>query len=104
MTNEEKYKTLEERNVAFTEFCDGHTCDKCQCDALDGDCHFAWLSLEVKENPSNCPFCDGGADVVVNDGPTMTMGVCVKCKSCGASSMTFNTREAAIAAWNRRVE
>lgn len=57
MTNEEKYKTIEERAEKFSKFCDSkHTCRECQfyvtLTNLCGkphNCKFHWLALEADE-------------------------------------------------------
>lgn len=46
-----------------------------------------------------CPFCGG-------DALLQTPGVLafVECQGCGCSTWVFDSREKAIAAWNRRVD
>lgn len=59
MTNEQKYKTAEERREAFFEFCDKQLCTECrfrdrEYPALG--CSFNWLADEYKEPKPDLPF------------------------------------------------
>lgn len=51
MTNEQKYKTAEERDAAYMRFCKSHEhCGKCKLNSnRDASCMFLWLELEYKE-------------------------------------------------------
>lgn len=58
MTNEEKYKTPEERKLMFDCFCNTRLCVFCQCNAdvigktkseRDSECKPKWLALEADE-------------------------------------------------------
>lgn len=104
MTNEQKYKTPEERAEAFSKFCISRKCDDCAC-AKQGKkgislCEFRWLTLEAEmERPLNCPFCGGYA--VCDHIPGISPNV--KCTGCGAS-IYMDTLVDAIAAWNRRAK
>ena len=50
ITNEEKYKTTEERTKAQREFCHSHNCRYCPANKDKHiPCTFAWLALEVEE-------------------------------------------------------
>lgn len=58
MTNEEKYKTPEERKLMFDCFCNTRLCVFCQCNAdvigktkseRDSECRPKWLALEADE-------------------------------------------------------
>lgn len=50
MTNEEKYKTLKERELAYDEYCKNHRCLSCVCSKQTRiKCTFVWLSLEAEE-------------------------------------------------------
>ena len=46
MTNQEKYKTTDERERAFIKFCSESTCSTCPLD-IPGDCRYLWLELEA---------------------------------------------------------
>lgn len=46
MTNQEKYKTAEEREKAFSQFCSENTCGACPLN-VTGDCRYPWLGLET---------------------------------------------------------
>lgn len=102
MTNEEKYKTAQKRESAFTQFCSPRDCAECPC--LEGrktahGCILNWLETEVEEELLPCPFCGGKASTV-----EMLNGdaVAVLCKGCHTTSRNCNTKEDAISAWNRR--
>jgi len=64
MTNEQKYKTVEERGDAFAKFCDsrgcGGQCSICEVGKpYDGNCILRWLvleALEVEEPKPDLPF------------------------------------------------
>ena len=104
MTNEEKHKTPEERNEAFSRFCRGaNGCSTCPLGStLPTRCHFSWLALEAEEKkPLPCPFCGGEAEVVT---PSISQVAYVRCKECRVLSMLCNTKAEAIAAWNRRTK
>lgn len=48
MTNQEKYKTAEEREEAFLKFCNKNCCQHCPLnDNDDDDCRYRWLELEA---------------------------------------------------------
>ena len=63
MTNEEKYKTPEERKLMFDNFCNTRLCVFCQCNndviaktesERNSECIHRWLTLEVEvEKPSS---------------------------------------------------
>ena len=51
MTNEEKYKTPEERCKEYQKYCDKYPNCKC-CPLKDNklsDCMFSWLAVEAEE-------------------------------------------------------
>ena len=54
MTNEQKYKTPDERIDAFCEWCFNRDCESCELKAHNfggGDwCEFYWLALEAEED------------------------------------------------------
>ena len=58
ITNSEKYKTAEERDKAYREFCNRSDEDCYHCPAGDPlvgciGCHFKWLELEADEEVNN---------------------------------------------------
>lgn len=97
MTNEEKYKTVEERAKAFDIFCRHQgKCASCPVFGGIGNCHFRWLALEAEdEQPENCPFCGGKCEVIgaVNHR--------VKCTECNYESIMDSDKDAVVAAHNR---
>lgn len=101
MTNEQKYKTAEERVKAFHGYCRSHKtrCEDCPLKQFQADetcvCFAYWLALEAEEKPELCPFCDGVATVCEHS-PYFD----VECK-CGYVSSLCDTREIAISAHNR---
>ena len=58
MTNEQKYKTPDERNNAFNEWCFNSDCESCKLKAHNFDggdgCRFYWLALEAEEERGRC--------------------------------------------------
>jgi len=113
MTNEEKYKTPEDRLAAFREYCDRHrekfngcTIGNCPLRTTSTRaCQFFWLALEAEEDkPLPCPFCGGEAEVVEASRLVMPRGTFVQCKNCWAFVAGFKTKTDAIAAWNRRMK
>ena len=103
MTNEQKYKTPEERDNAFSEWCFNRDCKTCKLKAhnIDGDagCRFYWLALEAdEEKPEPCPFCGEKHLFVDINGNNFW---CVSCKSCLYKSQHNSSKEKAIAAHNR---
>ena len=55
MTNEEKYRTLDERQSAFQEYCSKHSCPSCKHfnnRNNNRNCALAWLADEVEEGQS----------------------------------------------------
>lgn len=106
MTNGEHYKTVEARTIAFRKFCTNKICkgkgancilsNKIQ-DTFSNKCEFAWLDLEYEEL-LKCPFCDGSAILYAAGIPY------VRCDDCGTQTAAYQTPEAAIKAWNRRVK
>lgn len=103
MTNGEKYKTTDERGKAHLEFCDTKDCRNCPCSNSNNGqniCNpFRWLDLDAEAEVKPCPFCGGKASAieVLNYDATA-----VRCNGCHAQSGNYDTREDAIAAWNRR--
>lgn len=84
MTNGEKYHSVKERLYAFAEFCNGKKgCYKCEIGDINRKAHdgyvcpFAWLELDAKEKPMNCPHCGGECAVKEIDGDVFV--VCTKC-------------------------
>lgn len=67
MTNAEKYKTPEEREEAFEDFCHFHRYKCSTCKLTSGNCRFEWLALDAADvDPMHCPFCKG-ATVIEED-------------------------------------
>lgn len=103
MTNEEKYKTPEERAKAYFAFCSRHQnagiCLGCPALQEVGICVLNWLALDADEEPIPCPFCGGKATLYEVAGVKPH----VQCNACRVS-MYGDTRIEAIAAWNRRAK
>ena len=99
MTNEEKYKTAEERVKAFSMFCENQgKCASCPAFGRIGNCHFNWIALEAEEEkPMPCPFCGGEMVGRFNSfGPSIWSGQC----ACGYKTKDFLTNVEVIAAHN----
>lgn len=101
MTNEQKYKTAEERYNAYIKYCGSRQCEVCalrdkRSEALT--CAFDWLSLEAEdEKPEPCPFCGRDTGTMARH---FAGGFCVACE-CGYTSLFRETGAEAIAAHNR---
>ena len=108
MKNEHKYKTPEERNDAFSEWCFNRTCESCELkshnfDGSDG-CKFYWLALEADEaKPNPCPFCGGETHINLGLLKADILHYWVDCISpeCMYRSAHYTDKDAAIAAHNR---
>ena len=107
ITNEQKYKTAEERVKAFGEFCDNNECKEgcaalCNRDPdkiMSCDCMAYWLALEAEEKPDPCPFC--GGDCRIETGFNYDNVVsCTKCDYTSGGTHK-DTESNAIAAHNR---
>lgn len=112
MTNGEKYKTAEERSMAFRKFCASKICKwegkEANCifsdkihDVCTHKCEFAWLDLEYKEDLKPCPFC-GSENVSVYKSNVVDVWH-VTCNRCGCKIDSYMNREIAISSWNSRV-
>lgn len=97
MTNEERYKTVEERVKAFSMFCDNQgSCPACLMCDRNGDCRFSWLALEAEEEtPMPCPFCGAKCEVIG------AINHRVKCSKCNYESTMDSDKGKVIAAHNR---
>ena len=104
MTNEEKYKTPAERDRAFHRFCKSvNDCSICSAGKIPNlRCTFAWLALEAEEELLPCPFCGGDAESEFI--PSFRNSHFVRCKICLSSIRGYDTKDKAIAAWNRRAK
>jgi hypothetical protein len=102
MTNGEKFKTVEERGMAFNVYCHKRECFKCELNEVnkrqETNCAFQWLDLEYKDDKlKQCPFCDGEArQHEVNN---MHFVYCI---NCGARTVDSVTEIGARFIWNRR--
>lgn len=100
MTNQEKYKTAQERERAFWQFCKIISCKNCPLIDIHKtafDCILYWLEMEAEEELLSCPFCGGKSTLYEIAGVKPH----VQCNACRVS-MYGDTRIEAIAAWNRR--
>lgn len=92
MTNEQKYKTAEERIKAFLSQREVSSIATVIAN------EFAhWLALEVEEEPEPCPFCGGTTEVITDE-----LGYYgVSCIHCDYTSERYRQSIYAIAAHNR---
>lgn len=110
MTNEEKFKTPEERLNAFNMYCGDRACINCQLDkipyAINGRvCMSRWLALEAdEEEPIPCPCCGAEVHTVHVERPSECCGYKVVCERCGLQTGLEETLGDAVALWNRRVK
>lgn len=103
MKNEEKYKTAEEREKAYKEFCNNNEdCGHCKANGYN-HCHFIWLELEADEEQKMlpCPICGCKVFGVKS---TTDDEFKIKCNKCSYMSKTYTTASEAIAAHNREAE
>ena len=108
MNNEQKYKTADERNDAFNEWCFSRDCESCELKAhnFDGgaECRFYWLALEAEEEkPEPCTFCGGEAHINLGHLKAGVVHYWVDCISpeCMYRSAHYTDKDTAIAAHNR---
>lgn len=103
MTNEQKYKTAEERFNAFHKKCG--SCGVTICDRIKViNCLNNWLALKAEEKPEPCPFC--GKEVIVGFSENIHKEKyrqvwCSDGERCGYECVMKKTEEEAIAAHNR---
>lgn len=91
MTNEEKYKTAEERVKAFLA-----KREMSSIATLIANEFAHWLALEVeKERPEPCPFCGAECEVIG------AINHWVKCTECNYESTVDSDKEKVIAAHDR---
>jgi Lar family restriction alleviation protein len=100
MTNGEKFKTAEERRIAYCRYSVGCLKYKYVTAIMD---EFVWLESEVEEELRPCPFC-GSTPVMANNMESMrSLSYYVKC-ACGARFASALSVSAAAEMWNRRVK
>lgn len=103
MTNAEKYKTAPERRDAYQRYVREHW------ESAD---EFSWLDMEDKEELLPCPFCGGEAEVKKVYGVNKHYVICSNskvlfedhCVLTGVGARVYDSKDAAIAAWNRRAK
>lgn len=102
MTNEQKYKTTEERNDAFNEWCFNRDCESCKLKAHNFDggagCRFYWLALEAQEEKIEpCPYCGNKYLAITKDGNNLWS---VSCTACLYGLRHCENRDTAISVHN----
>lgn len=98
MTNEEKFKSVDERYKAFEKFCEENNCKDCQIRGADMhyQCALCWLALEAEEEkPMPCPFCGAKCEVIG------AINHRVKCSECNYESTMDSDKGKVTAAHNR---
>ena len=99
MLNQDKYKTPEERENAFNEWCFNMDCKTCRLKAHDFECRFYWLALEAEEEkPEPCFFCGNKYLAITKDRNNRWS---VSCTACLYESRHHADRDTAISAHNR---
>ena len=107
MTNEQKYKTQEERIKAFDDFCKGQgdRCNHCEIArkrlsiSRRSECVVYWLAIEAEEEkPEPCFYCGNKYLAITKDGNNLWS---VSCTACLYESRHHADRDTAIAAHNR---
>lgn len=99
MTNEEKFKTAEERQKAYAIYCESMR--SANLAILPGK--FEWLGLEYDVVLRVCPFCGGEATVVDIADPEYKY-YHIRCSECACKTEAKLGLDNAISAWNRRVK
>ena len=113
ITNAERFKTAEERTIAFRKTCNGN-CEDCKVFEVKNyrhnlNCPFLWLEIEADEEvPHSCPFCGSEARIrhnIHDDGCLHDYYIECGNPNCQISPKTnfYKTWYEAIAAWNKRV-
>ena len=102
-TNEERFRTPEERNAAFKEWCFSRLCESCKLKAHNFDggagCRFYWLALEAEEEkPEPCFYCGNKYLAITKDGNNLWS---VSCTACLYESRHHENRDTVIAEHNR---
>ena len=105
-TNEEKFRTPDERNAAFKEWCLNRDCESCELKSHNGfaGCEFYWLALEEEEEkPEPCPFCGGETHINLGHLKAGVVHYWVDCISpeCMYRSAHYTDKDTAISAHNR---
>lgn len=99
MKNSEKFKTADERESAFTAYCQELRCGQPDhtCTIPTWRCALRWLDLEAEaEKPLPCPFC-GGTDVVIQD----VGGFELACQMCGFHTPSYMDAKKLISEYQR---
>ena len=94
MTNGEKFKTAEERKVAYSQYC-----DDCAKNEEAVFCALDWIDAEYVVRLKPCPFCGGEAKSRKSNRVYY-----VFCTNCSMKTVDSTTPDGVIAAWNRRVK
>lgn len=102
MTNEEKFKTPEERSKAFSTFCNSdRVCEDCRLKNMSASilCAYNWLALEAEEEekPEPCFYCSNKTHIDHSKHDDYS----VLCDHCGYRSEVCKTKEDAISKHNR---
>ena len=98
MTNGEKFKTAEERRMAYEDYCE--ECGKKHDPLMD---EFGWLDFEYKEELKPCPFCGDSASLLSGTEDHYVICCNNEC-AAGLIARSFSSAEEAIDAWNRRAK
>ena len=105
MLNQDKYKTPDERNYAFNEWCFNRDCESCGLKSHHFDCgagcQFYWLAIEAEdEKPEPCYEC--GGKMVGEKGMWEGHYVCyLRCANCGHSTGSHKDFQSATIMHNR---
>ena len=105
ITNEQKYKTIDERVSAFHEWCNKQMCnhrDKC----TSARCAYNWLALQAEEEkPEPCYGCGSPLtdfDIAYkSEQEGQYSGYSYHCVKCGFRTPYFRSKDELVAAHNR---
>jgi Lar family restriction alleviation protein len=102
MKNSEKFKSTEERRVAYENYC-----EECGNKHMAITDEFGWLDLEYKEvlKPvlKPCPFCGGIPVLTHNVEIGRSLIYYVRC-ACGVRTVKASSESVAVEIWNRRIK
>ena len=103
-TNEERFRTPDERNAAFKEWCLNRDCESCELKSHNGfaGCEFYWLALEAEEETEPCFYCGSEMHYRV-ERRNFTDRHWLECTNskCGFESAKYESKADAISAHNR---
>lgn len=105
MTNGDRIRELASTNEGLAELIRKYVgCAVCpaKCENSYGECEKSLKEWIDKDFVKPCPFC--GDEKPMKIWTSTTRMHCVSCRVCDARTGDYSTQEAAMNAWNRRIE